>query len=133
MCPQQQKKADARQDNEKRDHVRQPGGGQEEPEKALIISEPPVEGLERTKALVEPEEEALQDQQGNSGQDQWARLPRDTEIIYDPQTRHEENSESGVDDPDQEEHIHDPGIIAPRCLWRKTSREKPLPKCSDTG
>ncbi len=61
MRPQQQKKADARQDNEKRDHVRQPGGRQEEPEKALVISEPPVEGLERTKALVEPEEETLQD------------------------------------------------------------------------
>ena len=99
MCPQQQKKADARQDNEKRDHVRQPGGGQEEPEKALIISESPVEWLERTKAFVEPEEDTLQDQQGNSGQDQRARLPRNTEIIDDPQTSHEENSECGVDDP----------------------------------
>jgi hypothetical protein len=25
-----------------------------------------------------------------------------------------------VDDTDQEEHIHNPGIIAPRCRWRKT-------------
>ena len=120
MRPKQQKKADARQDNEKRDHVRQPGGGQEEPEKALVISEPPVKGLERTKAPVEPEEDTLQDQQGNSGQDQWARLPRDTEIIYDPQTSHEESSECGVDDPDQKEHIHNPEIIAPRCRGRKT-------------
>jgi hypothetical protein len=116
MCPQQQKKADARQDNKKRDHVWQPGGGQEEPEKALVISEPPVEWLERAKALVEPEEETLQDQQGNSGQDQGTRLPRNTEIIYDPQARHEEHSKSRVDDTDQEEHIHNLEIIAPCCL-----------------
>ena len=79
-----------------------------------------MKGLERTKAPVEPEEDTLQDQQGNSGQDQRARLPRNTEIIYDPQTSHEENSECGMDDTDQEEHIHDPGIIAPRCRGRKT-------------
>ena len=101
MRPKQQKKADARQDNENRDHVRQPGGGQEEPEKALVVSEPSVEGLQRTKAPVEPEEETLQDQQGNSGQEQRARFPCKTEIIDDTQAHHEKNGEGGMDDPDQ--------------------------------
>ena len=108
MRHQQQQKPDTCQDYEERDHVRQPGGRQEEPEKPLVISESPVKRLKRTKALVDPQEETLQDQEGYSRQNQRARFPGNAEIIYDPQTYHEENGKGGMDDPNKEEHIHNP-------------------------
>ena len=72
-----------------------------------------MEGLKRTEALVEPEEKAFNDQQGHCRQDQRTGLPCNTVKIYDPQTRHEENSEGGMNDPNQEEHCHNSEIIAP--------------------